>query len=381
MNPTVLRTIYWTIILGFVVWCFYRSIKETHEPGVLLKRWAGTLIILAIGLPIIAAFLKAGGYAAGYGMPIVTAAMAVPLSMIWASSWGEMLAAPLTSLFDGGNAHNRAVPLYAIAEARQKRGRYAEAIEEVNKQLERFPGDITGTLMLVDLHARDLKEMAPAQAAVESYLSEGPHHPKNTFLVLTHLAEAYLTHARDRENAKQCLERVQELCIGTEQEIAAAQRLAHLASDEHLASRAEPKRIQLQTYDRSLGLRGETPDIRPNEPTPEERANQYIEQLNEHPLDLETRENLALLYANHYKRLDLAIDQLETMVAFRNQAPKHQVRWLNLMADLHIKLAANVGDARRCLERICQLYPDSSHEAQARKRMHFLGLEKKGRHS
>ena len=154
-----------------------------------------------------------------------------------------------------------------------------------------------------------------------------------------------------------------------------------MASDELLASRAVPKRIQLQTYDRSLGLRGETPDIRPNEPTPEERANQYIEQLSEHPLDLETRENLALLYANHYKRLDLAIDQLETMVEFRNQAPKQVVRWLNLMADLHIKLAGNVRDARSCLERICQLYPNSSHEAQAQKRIHFLGLEKKGSHS
>ncbi len=380
MNPTTVKAIYWTIIIGFVAWCFFASLRKAAEPTRLLKQWAGTFILLALALPIIAGLLKAGGYAAGFGLPIVTAAVAIPISMIWAASWGEMLASPLTSLFDGGKNHNRAVPLYAIAEARQKRGRYQEAISEVNKQLERFPGDLTGTLMLVDLHARDLKDMAPAQDAVEAYLSRGPHHPKNTFLVLTHLAEAYLSHAMDREQAKTCLERIQDLCVGTEQEIAAAQRLAHLASDDHLESRAHPKRIQLKTYDRSLGLRGETPDIRPNEPTPEELANQYIDQLNKHPLDLETRENLALLYANHYQRLDMAIDQLETMVGFRNQAPKQVVRWLNLMADLHIKIAGNIGDAKASLERICALFPDSSHEAQARKRIHFLGLEKKGRH-
>lgn len=381
MNPTTVRAIYWTIIIGFVAWIFFRSLRKTSEPGRLLKQWAGTLVILAIGVPILGSLLKAGGYAAGFGMPIITAAMAIPLSMIWAANWGEMLASPLTSLFDGGQANDRAVPLYAIAEARQKRGRYQEAIDEVHKQLERFPGDLTGTLMLVDLYARDLKDLSPAQEAVEAYLARGPHHPKNTFLVLSHLAEAYLTHALDRAQAKVCLERIQELCVGTEQEIAAAQRLAHLASDDHLKSRAHPKRIQLQTYDRSLGLRGETPDIRPHEPTPEELATEYIQQLNEHPLDLETRENLAMLYAHHYQRLDMAIDQFETMVGFRNQAPKQVVRWLNRMADLHIKIAGNVKDAKGCLERICALYPDSSHEAQARKRIHYLGLEKKGRHS
>jgi hypothetical protein len=77
----------------------------------------------------------------------------------------------------------------------------------------------------------------------------------------------------------------------------------------------------------------------------------------------------------------MAIDQLETMVKFRNQAPRQIVKWLNLMADLHIKLSGSIPDARACLDRVCQLFPDSPHEALARKRIHLLGREKKGRHS
>ena len=378
VNPLNVLTL--LVLVGFVLWRFTISLQRSDEPSLLIKKWGGTVILLGIGIAACLPFFKAGGYAAGFGLPVITAGIAIPLSMIWASSWGDILASPLTNLFDGGNAEERPTPLYAIAEARRKRGRYQESIDEVNKQLERFPGDLTGTLLLVDLYARDLKHMAPAQEAIESYLAHGPHHPKNTFLALAHLADAYITHASDREEAEVCLERIQILCEGTEQELMTAQRLAHLTSNEQLEAKAAPKTIQLQEYDRKVGLRSNPRDIRPKQQSPDEIANEYIQQLEAHPLDLEARENLARLYADHYGRLDMAIDQLETMVNFRNQSPRQIVRWLNIMADLHVKVEGNVVNARACLERICQSYPNTAHAAQANKRIHLLMLEKKGRH-
>ncbi len=377
-NPWNVLTL--LVLVSFVLWRIVHSLRRSDEPSLLLKKWGGTVILVGIGIKANLALLGAGGYTAGFGVPIVTAGIAIPLSILWASSWGEMLSSPLTALFDGGNTKEEAKPLYAIAEARRKRGRYQEAIDEVNKQLETFPGDLNGTLLLVDLYARDLKQMPFAQEATESFLSHGPHHPKNSFLALAHLADAYLTHASDREQAQKCLERVLVLCEGTEQELMAAQRLAHLTSNEQLEANAAPKRVALQQYERKLGIRTSPRIIRPKQKSAEQLANEYIQQLEAHPLDLEARENLARLYADHYGRLDMAIEQLETMVNFRNQSPRQIVRWLNIMADLHIKVEGNIGNAKACLERICQSYPNTAHAAQANKRIHLLMLEKKGRH-
>ncbi|MDA7657299.1 hypothetical protein N8737_01225 [Verrucomicrobia bacterium] len=370
-----------TGIGAFLTWGFIASFRKTNDVGGLTKKWIWTFILVGIALLINIDLLQSGGMIGGAAVPILTAFFAIFVGIIWASSWGEMLAAPLTNLFNGGGAYDRATPVYGIAEARRKRGFYEDSIAEVNKQLADFPGDLTGTMMLVDLYAKDLKRMEAAQDAVESYLEHGPHPPKNTFLALAHLADAYITHDSNRAQAQQCLERIQSLCEGTEQEMIAAQRLAHLTTEEQLKAKKEAKRVHLQPYERGLGLRSNTRDLRPKEKAPEQIANEYIQQLNEHPLDLETRENLALLYANHYQRLDMAVDQLETMITFRNQAPRQIVKWLNLMADLHIKLSGSIPDAKACLDRVCQLFPNSPHEAQARKRIHLLGREKKGRHS
>lgn len=382
MSEDTLRILYVTLIVGFVLWSFWRSFSRSHEPATLLKRWAWTLLLALIGGWITFKFARAGGWAAGFGMPITMAALGVTVGIIWASNWATALAAPLTDLFDGGTAENREVPLYSIAEARRKRGHYQEAVEHVNRQLERFPGDLTGTLLLIDLYAKDLKQMGPAQTALESYLEHGPHHPKNTFLALAHLADAYLTCDSNRKEAQRCLERIQNLCPGTEQEITAAQRLAHLSSDELISERSEAKRIELKQYDRRVGLQtGKPVDLRPTEKSPGELASEYIAQLEKHPLDLEARENLAMLYAESYQRLDMALEQLETMIQFPNQPARNIVKWLNRMADLHIKIDGNIPAAKECLERICTQFPDSAHDSQAAKRIHFLGLEKKGRHS
>lgn len=379
MNEQHLRLIGVLVIIAFFIWRGVVSFRESDEPGTLLKRWLGTLALVLCGTWIIGKTLGAGGYVAGFGAPILMAGFAIVIGIIWAPSWGSLLASPLTSLFDGGDAYDREQPLYGKAEARRKRGAYQEAIEEVEKQLAKFPGDLTGTLMLVDLYVRDLHQMSLGQAAVESYLDHGPHHPKNTFLALAHLADAYLKYDSNRAQAEACLKRIQVECEGTDQEMIAAQRLAHLVSEEELAARSTPKRIEVKEYDRRIGLTSTPCDLRAPEKTPEELANECVLQLEAHPLDLEARENLAMIYADHYQRLDLALDQLETMTNFRNQSPRNVVHWLNRMADLHIKLAGDVANAKACLLRIGERFPDTAHEAQAVKRIHTLGREKKAR--
>ena len=72
---------------------------------------------------------------------------------------------------------------------------------------------------------------------------------------------------------------------------------------------------------------------------PSALASQYVSQLNKHPADTDTREKLAVLYAENFGRLDLAVDQLEQLIALPEETPKHVTRWLNLLATLHISVA------------------------------------------
>lgn len=373
MIAIVFKVLCFLFVFGVLVWRVYLGFRNSDNPRILLWRWIFTFILVASAASTIVGYRGFGPFA-----PILLAGICILIGLIWAPIWGAWIASPLTSMYSGGEEGDKS-PLYSIAEARRKRGRYREAVEEIEKQLESFPDDLTGTLLLVDVFAKDLGEMRSAQYAVESYLAQGPHHPKNSFLALAHLADAYLSQTADREAAQRCFERIEQLCPDTEQAMIAAQRLAHLASDRHLEAKNEPKRIVLKQYDRRIGLKKASVQIHPNEKSPEQLADEYIQQLQIHPLDLDARENLALLYANHYGRLDMALEQLEMLVHLPNQPTRQIVRWMNRMADLHIKMEGNVPAARACLERVCEKFPNTAHAAQASKRKHFLELEKKGR--
>lgn len=380
----------WLGILAVAgLWLAVRSVRQSEEPGKQILRLGASAVLLLLGIFGAAYFLEIQQKASALGLvasriaafaaPLLVAACGVLLGVLWAPAIGRLVAAPLTSLFDGGKTETYRQPLYAIAEARRKRGRYAEATAEVRKQLEEFPGDIDGTLLLIDLCAKDLGQMEEARAAMEEYLQNGPHPPKNIFRVLAHMAEICLATNGGREEAQQCLRRIQSMCPGTKQEMQAAQRLAHIGSAEFLEAKKQAVRVPVKEFDRRLGLQGKKPIFQRNEKTPEELAGEYIRQLQAHPLDLEARENLARLYANHYRRLDMAVEQLETMVNYRNQQPRQVVHWLHLMADWHIQLGGNIEKARECMLRISGRFPKTAHDTQAQKRIHYLRRELRNR--
>jgi uncharacterized protein (DUF1778 family) len=126
------------------------------------------------------------------------------------------------------------------------------------------------------------------------------------------------------------------------------------ATSEHLAEQHAPQPIALRHFDDRLGLR--TPSDTLQEQVPEEDLAQAaaacIKRLEEFPADNEAREKLAVLYVEHYQRIDLAEEQLEQLITALNQPPKQVVRWLNLVADLQIKSGGNVERARQTLHRI-----------------------------
>jgi hypothetical protein len=161
----------------------------------------------------------------------------------------------------------------------------------------------------------------------------------------------------------------------TEQAYLAGQRIAHLMTPEMLTEKKEPHRIKVGQFQESIGLLREPANVRAPTEDPAAVASKLVEHLRDHPQDSEARERLALIYAEHYQRLDLATGQLEELIAQPNLPPKHAVHWLNVLADLQIKNAGDTAAARAALQRVVELFPQSAAAENARNRMAHLELE------
>ena len=370
---TILFLLIWGIV---VIWVGYRILLLSDDPWRWLK-----LAGVAMAFGLVAIVVGFSGWA-GSSSPAVRfgALSVVVICCLFVSIYlvpviGRLVAMPLTGQFDGGTYELEARPLFDVALAKMKRGQYEEAVKEVRLQLEQFPDDTEGTVLLVDLLSKYLNRIEEAERAVEDFLEQGPHVPAKTFRVLSHLAELHTGKYSAPEKARACWERIQALCPGTQEETIAYQRLAHLGSAEFHEAKKVPVRFRVQKSDRRLGLLEGPADISQNVPSPAEQFQACQQQLRDHPRDGETREKLALLYAEHYGMLEEAVEQLEFMVRAPNQPRRQIVHWLNLMVDLHVKFGDNVSEAREILKRISQEFPGTAYDFQARKRIHYLGLE------
>jgi len=365
-------------LLGFSFWglrSWYRHSKD--EPAVLVLKW-----ILTAGL--VGGLLAAVRWFHGgldNGDPSV--AMVVFLvvffgfgfAILWTPNLVSTLLKPLTSALDGGDEPPEPRPFYSVARAKRKRGKYAEALAEVRAQLARFPTDVEGQMLAAEILAEDMNDLPGAEIAIQRLCAQPGHAPLNLAFALNRLADWHLKYAQDRDAARQALERIVELCPNTEMALAAAQRIAHLASTETLLAARQRPPIPVRPGIENLGLVQDQTELQSAAASPEALAAQYVEHLRQHPLDAEAREKLALIYADHYQRLDLAADQLEQLIQQPQQPAKQVVRWLNLLADLQIRAGCDFGTVAQTLRRIADLYPGSAAAHNAASRLDLLKLE------
>ena len=128
-----------------------------------------------------------------------------------------------------------------------------------------------------------------------------------------------------------------------------------------------------------IGLLPNSAHLRPAETDPVAQAEQYVKHLQQHPLDTEAREKLAILYADHYGRLDLATDQLEQYDQDPGEPAKLVVHWLNLLADLQVRCGATYETVRETVQRIVDRAPNLAAAEMARHRIALLKLELKAK--
>jgi tetratricopeptide (TPR) repeat protein len=361
------------VAFAVIAWWFCRRIRDSDDPKDLTIKWIITAgcVVLWIWLGIQA---QGAGYGGAFVIPGVAAATGIMLAVLWTPRISSWLISPITKWYDGGDEEPEMKPLYSIAQAYRNRGNYEQAIAEIYRQLRNFPNDYQGYMMLAEVFADDLHDMEEAGKTVEHLLTIPELASKNAAYALTRLADWEVKYRSDLETARALFHRIIDLLPNTVEAQLAAQRIAHMASPEDLANMQDPRVIHLEHHEERIGLQGRVVEA-PKELTPAAMAQRYVDHLREHPLDNETREKLAQLYANEYQRLDLAQGELEQLIAAPNQIPKHVVHWLNLLADLQMKLTGDAAAARKTLERIGELYPESAAANNARVRISQLKLE------
>jgi len=338
----------------------------------------GTLLLLAlIGFVGMPAMGQLGLSAAFVGLPVCLFSL-MGLAVIWRRNLGEMIARPFANLYTGGSAAYEARPVYSRAQARLKRGRFSDAIAEIQAQLEEFPDDVKGHVMLAEVHARNLGDLATAREIIEAYCCTEGRQAKDLVFALYALADWQLGFGRDRAAARATFQQVIDTLPNSDFAANAAQRIAHLGGDEMFPGPEEQRKFVVVEGPRNLGLMRGPVQVKPPEEDPAEAATRYVKHLEAFPLDTEAREKLAVLYAGHYHRLDLATAELEQLVAQPTQPPRMVVHWLNLLADLQVQEGEPPEEVRATLERIIALYPKLAAASLAQNRIALLKLEYRG---
>jgi len=321
-----------------------------------------------------------GDLLAGFGVSLLMLGSivfcAVVLSIFWTPQISGLLSNPLAGLFDGGNEPPDLKPGYSMAISKRKQGKPLEAVVEVRKQLARFPHDIEGVLLLAAIQAEDLKDLPSAETTLDHFCAWPAAPPGQVAAAWNQLADWQLRRGRDADAARATLEKIFARYPDSELAQQAAQRIAHLAGAEKmLADASDRQPMPIPEGIENVGLLESSARLQPAEADPKKLAAEYVKHLEQHPQDAEVREQLAILYADQYQRLDLAAGELGQLIDAPNQPPKQVAHWLNLLADLQVRHGADPATVRQTLQQIIDRFPDWAAADLARTRLNRLPLE------
>jgi hypothetical protein len=262
------------------------------------------------------------------------------LGLIWVGPLTDWLGMGVINSFMGGGEKVEPKPMYSIAETKQKRGDPHGAIAEIESELETFPGDFDGLMLKATIQMENLHDFDSAQATVQAIVQQPQYEPGQVSRALGRLADWQLRFKADPEAARLTLCQLRDRFSGTAVEFTASQRLARMDFVIEIDDRREASVV----------------------------VSECLKQLEKHPLDNDTREKLARVYFERYGQPELAKEEMKKLFAIPFQQPRDLARWLNLMADWHLK-KDNPEAARECLRQIVARYPNLPYCEEAQQRL------------
>jgi tetratricopeptide (TPR) repeat protein len=386
-NLDIAVQIFWlVIVIGGGGWLFIRSLKASEDPARVVFKWVVS-ILLVVGEVYFARHLTGkiqpgsmlGNFVPTFFLVASLAACGVVLGVMWASNIGNIVAQPISSLFDGGNEPPEPKPYYSVAITKRKLNRPLEAVMEVRKQLAKFPDDFEGITLLANIQAEDMKDLPSAEITFNHFCDRPDAPPNQVAAAFTQMADWHLKIAQDVDSAREWLEKIIARFPETTLSLAAAQRIAHLGGTEKILLAAHDRQpVPVPESVKNIGLLDSTKHLIPAEADPVQLATDYVKHLQQHPHDTDAREKLAVIYADHYQRLDLATAELEQLIGQPNLPPKRVAHWLHLLANLQIRHGADYEVVRETLQKIVDQFPDLPVAQSAQSRLARLRYEING---
>ena len=366
-------------LLGLIWFCL-RALKTSDSPGGLILKWVVTYLVAVVGSHLALKLCFSLDPVKGAVAPLLMVVLGIILSVLWTPAICEIVTRPITSLFDGGMEPQDAKPLYSTAMAKRQRGNYLEATLAIREQLAKFPRDYEGISLLARIQAEDMKDIPSAEMTINRFCADPKSPPKQVAAALTQLADWHLQLAQDTDSARSVLESIIARFPDSDLAVAAGQRIGHLGGAEKiLLGKHDRQAIAVPPGEDNLGLKGSMEHLVPEAENPGKLAAEYVKHLAEHPHDTDIREKLAVIYADHFHRLDLAVGELAQMINFPNQPPKRVAHWLTVLANLQIRHGADYATVRQTLQKIVDTFPDLPVAQSARSRISLLALEFKAR--
>ncbi|HVM50617.1 MAG TPA: tetratricopeptide repeat protein [Candidatus Acidoferrum sp.] len=376
--PIVRDTISAVLIFTGLVALVVNTVRKSEDPPRMILKWCVTLATAPVFIFVALPAISQPNLGAMFGLAVALLC-GIAMAITWRRNIAGLVADPIASLYDGGTEPPDPHPTYSIAQARQKKGQYLEAIAEIRKQLDRFPTDVEGQLLLAQVQAEDLKDLPAAELTIQHFCDQPGHASQNVVFALFSLADWQLKVGQDREAARRALQQILDRYPESEFAPGAAHRLAHLDNPEMVFNPEDHRKYLVAEGDQHIGLLPSSRHLVPVGKDPQQQAEEYVKHLEQHPLDTDAREKLAVIYADHYNRLDLATDQLEQLIQDPAVPAKFVVQWLNLLADLQIRSGATYETVRETLERIVDRDPNLAAAEMARHRIALLRLELKAK--
>ena len=367
------------IVGGFFGWLFFRSLKRTDNAVKLTLKWVVTAFVIWFFLTEAAPAGEKGGFDAIHAI-ILTLLCGLAMVFTWRNSLIDLIVNPIGSLYDGGREEIEPKPYYSVALTRRKLNKPYEAIAAVREQLARFPNDFEGVSLLASIQAEDTKDLPGAEITFNHFCDRPEAPPKQVAAAWTQLADWHLKLAQDADAACAVLQKIIARFPETVLATQAAQRIAHLGGAEKILLAAHDRQaMTVPEGVQNIGLLDSTEFLRPEEADPKKQAAEFVKHLEQHPHDTDVREKLAIIYARHYQRLDLATLELAQMINQPNQPAKRVAHWLNLLADLQIHSGAEYDAVRETLQKIVERYPGLPVAELAQSRLNLLRLEMRGK--
>ncbi len=271
-------------------------------------------------------------------------------------------------------------PSYGAALAKLNFGNYPDAEQEILRELEKCEDDFDGWMMLANLYANKFDDLPEADRMIRELCGQPNVSGIQTSLALHRLADWHLKRGDDPASARSALE---EICLrlpGTHFARMARQRIDQLpANREELIEQRTPKMIRLPALNDDLD---DSPPARPadsNRREAEMQADRCVERLKRNPNDAEARENFATILAERLGEADLAIEQLDLLLAMPDQPVRKSAEWLARSAAWQIKYRQDPAAARVRLEQLMREFPQTPQAFAAQRRLNLMEMEERFR--